>query len=260
MAVPGHRRSRLPLGAEQPPQHPTETESAEGSSNESHRSSVGSAWPAGFTWSHGAQHASIWLGRPAVLLLHGLSSAGPVWWRIGDARAAGYSSVAPDLRGHGDSAHPGEYSLDGYAMSWRRAPDRGNWSSVTRSVAPLPCDRPRSTRHSPRLPADRSCDRLRSHRCGDRPLLHRGRSRRPAERRTTPGRASALGPQGCRAETSALLATSVDVIDRSSATIATGSSVRDLASITVPVHILGAADEPLYTADHFASHGLGTQR
>ena len=53
---------------------------------------------------------------PSVLFLHGLGSAGPVWWQIAETlAAAGYSSVAPDLRGHGGSPRSVEYTLDGYA-------------------------------------------------------------------------------------------------------------------------------------------------
>jgi pimeloyl-ACP methyl ester carboxylesterase len=55
-------------------------------------------------------------GSPRVLFLHGLGSAGPVWWRIAEAlAAAGYPSITPDLRGHGESPLADGYSLDGYA-------------------------------------------------------------------------------------------------------------------------------------------------
>ncbi len=51
-----------------------------------------------------------------MLFIHGLGSAGPVWWRIADAlAAAGYPSTAPDLRGHGESPRAEDYSLGGYA-------------------------------------------------------------------------------------------------------------------------------------------------
>jgi pimeloyl-ACP methyl ester carboxylesterase len=54
--------------------------------------------------------------RPAVLLLHGLSSAGGTWWRVASALAAdGWSVTAPDLRGHGASPRTTRYRLDDYA-------------------------------------------------------------------------------------------------------------------------------------------------
>jgi pimeloyl-ACP methyl ester carboxylesterase len=39
---------------------------------------------------------------PPVLLLHGVTSASGIWWRVGPAlAAAGYRVIAPDLPGHG---------------------------------------------------------------------------------------------------------------------------------------------------------------
>lgn len=56
------------------------------------------------------------MGSPRVLFLHGLGSAGPVWWQIAEGLAvAGYPSTAPDLRGHGASLRCDTYTLSGYA-------------------------------------------------------------------------------------------------------------------------------------------------
>ena len=43
---------------------------------------------------------------PPVLLLHGITSNAETWWRIGPAlAAAGYRILAPDMPGHGRTAH-----------------------------------------------------------------------------------------------------------------------------------------------------------
>ncbi len=55
-------------------------------------------------------------GRRSALLLHGLSSNGAGWWRLGPELAeAGFRVVAPDLRGHGESPPGGDYRLESYA-------------------------------------------------------------------------------------------------------------------------------------------------
>ena len=50
---------------------------------------------------------------PAVLLLHGLGTSSVTWWRNIEAFAdAGYTVLAPDLPGHGDSDKPGHLGYD----------------------------------------------------------------------------------------------------------------------------------------------------
>ncbi|HKF89636.1 MAG TPA: alpha/beta fold hydrolase [Propionibacteriaceae bacterium] len=54
-------------------------------------------------------------GRPdgaVVLLLHGLTSSGADWRHFAPLVGERFRVVAPDLRGHGESSWPGEYSLE----------------------------------------------------------------------------------------------------------------------------------------------------
>lgn len=54
-------------------------------------------------------------GRP-FLIVHGLSNNSDGWWRVGPALAeAGFRVTAVDLRGHGQSDKPDDYSMDAYA-------------------------------------------------------------------------------------------------------------------------------------------------
>lgn len=56
-------------------------------------------------------------GDRRALLVHGLTSDGGTWWRLGPALAdTGYTVTAVDLRGHGDSPRTPLYSLDDYAV------------------------------------------------------------------------------------------------------------------------------------------------
>jgi pimeloyl-ACP methyl ester carboxylesterase len=58
---------------------------------------------------------------PVVALIHGVAGSSRTWEAIGPALAeAGYTVVAPDLLGHGESAKPrGDYSLGAYASGVR---------------------------------------------------------------------------------------------------------------------------------------------
>ncbi|AYG03801.1 alpha/beta fold hydrolase [Gryllotalpicola protaetiae] len=71
-----------------------------------------------------------------ALLLHGLSSAGAVWWRVADLLAArGFRVVSPDLRGHGDAPRTLRYPLGALAADVLRlrpgaAADGTPWNVV----------------------------------------------------------------------------------------------------------------------------------
>lgn len=56
------------------------------------------------------------VGDRRFLIVHGLGSSAAGWWRVGPALAeAGFHVTAADLRGHGESHDPGDYSMTGYA-------------------------------------------------------------------------------------------------------------------------------------------------
>jgi len=64
-----------------------------------------------------------------LLLIHGLGSNSEGWWRVGPALVeAGFHVTAPDLRGHGASAHMDDYSLAAYAADVAELGD--NWDVV----------------------------------------------------------------------------------------------------------------------------------
>lgn len=57
---------------------------------------------------------------PVVLLVHGIAGTSEQWEDVAPILAEGYTVVAPDLLGHGQSAKPiGDYSLGAYAVSMR---------------------------------------------------------------------------------------------------------------------------------------------
>lgn len=73
------------------------------------------------------------LGRPTVLLAHGLGSDGALMWRFGTALAdAGWHAVAVDLRGHGDAPRALDYSLAAYSadLAATRPEAGGSWDAV----------------------------------------------------------------------------------------------------------------------------------
>ena len=194
------------------------------------------------------------------MLIHGLSSAGPVWWHIGATLENwGYTSVAPDLRGHGESTHPDDYSLDAYAediletcpgpwdlvvghslggaVAVRTASMDQGFAAAYLLIDPAITFDQRTAREvHTSIVADvtdpSSVDAL----LAEHPHWHR----KDAERK----RAS-------------LLATSVEVIHRTFTDNRDWSLGEQLGSIAAPVHILGADEDPLYTADDFAIHQTG---
>lgn len=55
-------------------------------------------------------------GGPRVLMIHGLAGNRGSWWNIAEQLAdAGFTVVAPDLRGHGDAPTTSRYRFDDFA-------------------------------------------------------------------------------------------------------------------------------------------------
>lgn len=196
-------------------------------------------------------------GTPSVLLLHGLSSAGAVWWRIGAAlEASGYAAVAPDLRGHGASARPSNYPLDAYAQDVLETCP-GPWDLVVghslggavavRAAASKPDFAAAYLLVDPAITFDRStAESVHTSIVADVTdppsveqllLEHPHWSRKDAEHK----RAS-------------LLTTTVEVIRATFDDNQTWRLGDQLRSLVSPVHILGADEDPLYTAEDFAIH------
>ena len=81
-------------------------------------------------------------GDRRLLIVHGLGSNAAGWWRVGPALAAagfhvtavdllaraGYAVLNLDLRGHGGSHRPGDYSIAGYAADLLAL--HGRWEVV----------------------------------------------------------------------------------------------------------------------------------
>jgi pimeloyl-ACP methyl ester carboxylesterase len=201
-------------------------------------------------------------GAPTVLLLHGLSSAGSVWWRIGAALAsAGYGSLAPDLRGHGGTTHSDRYDFDSYAGDvlasctgpWRLVVGHSLGGAVAVRAATID-----PTFSEAYLLVDPAID-------FDPAAAKTVHSSIIAEVGDPPGVEQLLADHphwdhtDAELKYEALRATSVDVIERTFIHNHQWELGRDLAAIAAPVHILGAADEPLYTASQFDRHGAENQ-
>ncbi len=68
-------------------------------------------------------------GDRRFLIVHGLGSNAAGWWRVGPALAdAGFHVTGVDLRGHGESHSPSDYSMAGYAADLLALADR--WDVV----------------------------------------------------------------------------------------------------------------------------------
>lgn len=196
-------------------------------------------------------------GTPGVLLLHGLSSAGATWWRIGAMlETAGYSSIAPDLRGHGKSGHPAEYSFEGYASDVIETCP-GPWPLVIgHSLGGATAVRAASL--DPQFAAaylliDPAIDL-------DPLAAETVRTALVADVADPPSIEQLLvdrpqwAPEDAEHKREALLATSVTVMNRTFSDNHPWLLGAELARIPVPVHLLGADDEPLYTAAAFGRH------
>ena len=196
----------------------------------------------------------------SVLLLHGLSSAGPVWWQVAGALdASGYTPVAPDLRGHGESPHPGAYGLDAYTRDVLETCP-GPWDlvighSLGGAVAVRAASMDRSFAAAyllidPAITFDKTtAEEVHTSivaEVTDPPSVDALMAEHPRWRREDAERKRA-----------SLVATSVEVIRRTFTDNREWSLGKQLASITTPVHILGAAENPLYTAEDFAVHQVG---
>ena len=195
-----------------------------------------------------------------MLLLHGLSSAGLVWWRIGAALAgAGYPARAPDLRGHGASAHPNDYSLDastedvletcpgpwdlvighslGGAVAVRAAVAKPDFAAAFLLVDPaITFDRSTAEAVHTSIVAD----------VGDPPTTDRLLAAHPHWSR-----------EDADQKRASLLATSVEVIRATFDHNHDWQLGDQLRSLVPPVHILGADEDPLYTAQDFSIHKEG---
>ncbi len=196
-------------------------------------------------------------GSPRVLFLHGLSSAGPVWWRIAEAlAAAGHPSTAPDLRGHGESPRTDEYSFAGYAADvvsshpgpWDLVVGHSLGGAVAVRAAELnPNFTPSYLLIDPAIDLDTV-------------TLKNLRSDLVAEVEHPPSVAQLIAdhPAWNREDAvrkrAAVLATSPAVMSGTFDDNPDWNVGQELSKIKTPVHILGADIDPLYTNADFEHH------
>ncbi len=198
-------------------------------------------------------------GSPRVLLLHGLGSAGSVWWQIAEALSdAGYPSIAPDLRGHGESARADEYTLDGYAADVVSS-HPGPWDLVVghslggaiavRAAALDPGFAGGYLLIDPALDLDSATvSSLRSD------LIAEAENPPSVAQLMTDHPAWSVGD--AERKRAAVLATSPVVMSSTFDDNPDWHTGSTLSTIKAPVHILGADLDPLYTASDFERHSL----
>ncbi|MEA2010429.1 MAG: alpha/beta hydrolase [Actinomycetota bacterium] len=196
-------------------------------------------------------------GLAKTLLLHGLGSAGPVWSRIAEGLDnAGHGSLAPDLRGHGESSRTDDYTLDGYARDVL-ASCPGPWDlvighSLGGAVAV------RAGAIDPEfaktfLLVDPAIDL-------DAAMIAQLRIDLVAEAEDPPSIDQLVADhpkwtqEDCALKHAAVLATSPEVMAATLDDNPVWQLGRDLAGIGRPVHILGADLEPLYATTDFDRH------
>lgn len=201
-------------------------------------------------------------GRATVLLLHGLSSAGPVWRRVAAAlEASGYSSLAPDFRGHGGSRHPGDYALDAYASDviescpgpWNLVVGHSLGGAVAVRVSTLA---PQFSNAYLLLDPAIDLDAAAAHTLREALTAETERPSSIAELMAEHPRWSSEDAEHRR---ESVLATSPAVMAGSFNDNPDWEVGRELSEIPGPTHILGAEDEPLYTAAAFDRHYAGRE-
>jgi pimeloyl-ACP methyl ester carboxylesterase len=70
-------------------------------------------------------------GKKPLLLLHGMADNALVWSSLGDYLAADYHTVAPDMRGHGESSKPErDYSFESVIADLETLMDKLGWSAA----------------------------------------------------------------------------------------------------------------------------------
>ncbi|MEN8234575.1 MAG: alpha/beta hydrolase [Actinomycetota bacterium] len=193
----------------------------------------------------------------SVLLLHGLGSAGPVWWRVAEALAdAGHSCLAPDLRGHGESPLTASYPLDGYAEDVIES-CRGPWDLVIgHSLGGAIAVRAGTIDPSftgALLLVDPAIDL-------DAEMIREVRANLVAEAENPPPVEQLMADHpkwhhgDCVRKHAAVLATSPEVMAATFDDNPEWMLGTEMATLPVPVHILGAGTEPLYSTDDFERH------